>query len=60
MSPFNTLYLAAPANGNKYELSQPLNYYDPEITPLNCIVFDVVLVDEIHYIGNGINTQLDN
>jgi superfamily II DNA or RNA helicase len=45
--------------GNKFELSQPLGYYDPEITPLNSTVWDIVLVDEIHNIGNGINTRLD-
>lgn len=45
--------------GNKYELTQPLDRYDPEITPLNSIVWDMVLVDEIHNIGNGVNTRLD-
>lgn len=45
--------------GNKYELSRPLDQYDPEITPLNSTIWDMVVCDEVHNIGNGINTRLD-
>lgn len=45
--------------GNKYETNQPIEIYDPELTPFNDIVWDVVIVDEIHSIRNGVNTQLD-
>lgn len=45
--------------GNKYEVSQPIDIYDPELTPLNILIFDCVIVDEIHCIRNGVNTRLD-
>lgn len=45
--------------GIKYEVNQPIDVYDPELTPLNALVFDTVIVDEIHCIRNGVNTRLD-
>lgn len=45
--------------GSKYEVNVPLDVYDPELTPLNELVFDMVIVDEIHCLRNGINTRLD-
>lgn len=44
---------------HKYEMSRPLKEYDPELTPLNEIIWDVVIIDEIHCIRNGVNTRLD-
>jgi hypothetical protein len=46
-------------SGNKYELSRPLGIYEPEITPLNSTIWDMVIVDEVHNISNGVNTKLD-
>lgn len=41
------------------ELDTDLNLYVPDLTPLNQIVFDLVVVDEVHKIRNGVNTRLD-
>ena len=41
------------------ETQSPLDEYIPELTPLNNLVFDMVVVDEIHKIRNGVNTRLD-
>lgn len=46
-------------SGNEYEMDRPIDVYDPEITPLNEIVWDMVVVDEIHAIRNGVNTRND-
>ena len=45
--------------GAKYEVSLSLDLYVPELTPLNEIVWDTVIVDEVHAIRNGVNTRLD-
>lgn len=41
------------------ELSSDLNEYIHDLTPLNQLVFDTVVVDEVHKIRNGVNTRLD-
>lgn len=45
---------------HKYEVNQPLDVYDPELTPLNEVIWDTVIIDEIHCIRNGVNTRLDS
>lgn len=45
--------------GSKYEVSVSLDTYVPELTPLNDIIWDTVVVDEVHSIRNGVNTRLD-
>ena len=42
------------------ELGSDLNTYIHELTPLNQLVFDLVVVDEVHKIRNGVNTRLDD
>lgn len=45
---------------SQIETSAPLDQYIPELTPLNNLQFDVVIVDEVHKIRNGVNTRLDH
>jgi len=49
-----------PAVASHYEMTQPLDIYDPELTPLNDVVWELVIVDEVHGLRNGVNTHLDN
>lgn len=42
-----------------YEITQPLDIYDPELTPLNDVIWELVIVDEVHGLRNGVNTRLD-
>lgn len=45
--------------GSKYETNEPIDVYNPELTPFNEIVWDIVIVDEVHAIRNGVNTVND-
>lgn len=46
-------------SGEKYETSVDVDSPDLEIAPFKEITWDVVLADEIHTIGNGVRSHLD-
>lgn len=45
--------------GTKVETDASLDEYIPELTPFKNVLFDMVIVDEVHRIRNGVNTKLD-
>lgn len=45
--------------GSKIETDASLDEYIPELTPFKNVLFDMVIVDEVHRLRNGINTRLD-
>lgn len=59
VAPFPGVAARGDMSGNQYEVNCPIESTDPELIPLRCVVFDMVVADEIHNISNGVNTRLD-
>lgn len=59
VAPYPGVAARGTMSGNEYEVNLPVETTDPEVIPLRSMVWDMVFADEIHAIGNGVNTRLD-
>lgn len=59
IAPFPSIADRPGLKASDYEIKSPLNIYNAELTPLKEIIWDVVIVDEVHLLKNGVNTGLD-